>query len=236
MACGSGPPIQRVSVEFTTNACSDTTRASKGSNRSPLSSRTVPARCGPIVDWDLYNWDGSRWRKVALPWKGRTGLVRHLFASRAGTVWVGTRWGVFEQVGKSTAFRLASDEHVWGIDEDHNGQIWTTDVAAGFRQLGAPRAPAHSLEAAGYRLLHDRQDTLWVGTFGDGLWRVRTADRVASIERAALRTGLSSDSVLSLTEDRDGNVWVGTTVGLHRLTKRALTPLEDVGFVLTVLP
>ena len=189
-----------------------------------------------IVDWDLYNWDGSRWRKVALPWKGRTGLVRHLFASRAGTVWVGTRWGVFEQVGTTTAFRLASDEHVWGIDEDHNGQIWTTDVAAGFRQLGAPRAPAHSLEAAGYRLLHDRQDTLWVGTFGDGLWRVRTADRVASIERAALRTGLSSDSVLSLTEDRDGNVWVGTTVGLHRLTKRALTPLEDVGFVLTVLP
>ena len=75
-----------------------------------------------------------------------------------------------------------------------------------------------------------------MGTFGDGLWRVRMADRVASIERAAFRTGLSSDSVLSLTEDRDGNVWVGTTVGLHRLTKRALTPLEDVGFVLTVLP
>jgi signal transduction histidine kinase len=189
-----------------------------------------------IVDWDLYYWEGSRWRKVTLPWNGRAGQVRHLFASRAGTVWVGTRWGVFEQVGTTPTFRLASDEHVWGIDEDHNGQIWTTDVAAGFRQLGAPRAPAHSLEAAGYRLLHDRQDSLWVGTFGDGLWRVRTADRVASIERAALRTGLSSDSVLSLTEDRDGNVWVGTTVGLHRLTKRALTPLEDVGFVLTVLP
>ena len=58
----------------------------------------------------------------------------------------------------------------------------------------------------------------------------------AAIERAALRTGLSSDSVLSIMEDRDSNVWVGTTVGLHRLTKRALTPLEDVGFVLTVLP
>jgi signal transduction histidine kinase/ligand-binding sensor domain-containing protein len=189
-----------------------------------------------IVDWDLYHWDGSRWHKVALPWKTRAGQVRHVFASRAGTVWVGTRWGVFEQVGTTTQFRLASDEHVWGIDEDRGGRIWTTDVAAGFRQLGAPRAPSHSLEAAGYRLLHDRLDVLWVGTFGDGLWRVRTADRMPSIERAALRTGLSSDSVLSLMEDRDSNVWVGTTVGLHRLTKRALTPLEDVGFVLTVLP
>jgi signal transduction histidine kinase/ligand-binding sensor domain-containing protein len=189
-----------------------------------------------IVDWNLYNWDGGRWQRVSLPWKGRAGQVRHLFASRAGTVWVGTRWGVFEQVETTTAFKLVSDDHVWGIDEDRTGRIWTTDVAAGFRQLGASHAPAHSLEAAGYRLLHDRQDVLWVGTFGDGLWRVRTAERVASVERAALRTGLSSDSVLSLMEDREGNVWVGTTVGLHRLTKRPLTPLEDVGFVLTVLP
>ena len=105
-----------------------------------------------------------------------------------------------------------------------------------FVNSAPPRPPTHALEAAGYRLMHDRQDVLWVGTFGDGLWRVRSADQEASIERAALRTGLSSDSVLSIMEDRDGNVWVGTTVGLHRLTKRALTPLEDVGFVLTVQP
>jgi signal transduction histidine kinase len=189
-----------------------------------------------IVDWDLYNWDGDRWHKVTLPWKTRVGQVRHVFASRNGTLWVGTRWGVFEQIAGTTEFRLVSDEHVWGLDEDRHGRMWTTDVAAGFRQLGASDSPAHSLEAAGYRLMHDRQDVLWVGTFGDGLWRVRSAEQRPFIERAALRTGLSSDSVLSLTEDREGNVWVGTTVGLHRLTKRALTPLEDVGFVLTVQP
>jgi signal transduction histidine kinase/ligand-binding sensor domain-containing protein len=189
-----------------------------------------------IVDWDLYRWNENKWQKVTLPWKSRAGQVRHVFASRSGTLWVGTRWGVFEQIAGTAGFRLASDEHVWGIDEDRQGRIWTTDVAAGFRQLGAPHAPAHALEAAGFRLMHDRQDALWVGTFGDGLWRVRSADKEAAIERAALRTGLSSDSVLSITEDRDGNVWVGTTVGLHRLTKRALTPLENVGFVLTVLP
>ena len=189
-----------------------------------------------IADWDLYSWDGARWNKVTLPWKDRAGQVRHVFASRNGTLWVGTRWGVFEQIAATTTFRLVSDEHVWGLDEDRQGRIWTTDVAAGFRQLGASHRPNHSLEAAGYRLMNDRQDVLWVGTFGDGLWRVRTANQEFSIERAALRTGLSSDSVLSILEDRDGGVWVGTTVGLHRLTKRALTPLEAVGFVLTVQP
>jgi signal transduction histidine kinase/ligand-binding sensor domain-containing protein len=189
-----------------------------------------------IVDWDLYEWDGTRWLKTGLPWKTRAGQVRHVFVDRSGTLWVGTRWGVFEQIAGTAEFRLASDEHVWGIGEDRGGRIWTTDVAAGFRQLGAQRAPTHSLEAAGHRLLYDRLGTLWVGTFGDGLWRVHTDGPTASIERAALRTGLSSDSVLSIMEDRDGSVWVGTTVGLHRLTRRALTPLEDVGFVLTVLP
>ena len=189
-----------------------------------------------IVDWELYSWDGREWHKVTLPWKSRAGQVRHVFVSRNGTLWVGTRWGVFEQISRTTEFRLASDEHVWGIDEDRSGRIWTTDIAAGFRQLGASHPPAHSFEAAGYRLMYDRTGALWVGTFGDGLWRVQVADQKFSIERAALRTGLSSDSVLSIMEDRDGSVWVGTTVGLHRLTKRALTPLEDVGFVLTVQP
>jgi signal transduction histidine kinase/ligand-binding sensor domain-containing protein len=194
-------------------------------------------RLWAIIDWDLYEWDGTTWHKVGLPWKTRAGQVRHVFVDRSGTLWVGTRWGVFEQIPGTTQFRLASDEHVWGIDEDRTGRIWTTDVAAGFRQLGAPRPPSHTLEAAGYRLLHDRLGALWVGTFGDGLWRVgNTGGPTVSIERAALRTGLSSDSVLSIMEDRDGSVWVGTTAGLHRLTRRALTPLEDVGFVLTVQP
>ena len=93
-----------------------------------------------IVDWDLYRWDENRWHRVTLPWKSRVGQVRHVFVSRTGTLWVGTRWGVFEQIAGTTGFRIVSDEHVWGIDEDSKGHIWTTDIAAGFRQLGAAQS------------------------------------------------------------------------------------------------
>ena len=188
-----------------------------------------------IADWELYSWRAGRWHKAELPWPTRPGQVRHVFASRSGALWVGTRWGVFEQRDASRGFQFVSPEHVWGIGEDPAGRIWTTDVAAGFRPLGAKTRPRHPQEAAGHRLVYDRQGVLWVGTFGDGLWRVRPDGGGFSIQRAALRTGLSSDSVLSIMEDRDGNVWAGTTVGLHRLTRRALTPLEGVGFVLAVL-
>jgi len=186
-----------------------------------------------IADWELYAWQSGRWRKADLPWPSRPGQVRHVFADRTGTLWVGTRWGVFEQ--RDSGFRLVSPEHVWGIGQDPKGDIWTTDVAAGFRRLASQTPPRHPLEGAGHRLLYDRHGVLWVGTFGDGLWRAQAKGDGFSIQRAALRTGLSSDSVLSIMEDRDGNVWTGTTVGLHRLTRRALTPLEGAGFVLAVL-
>ena len=93
-----------------------------------------------IVDWDLYRWDENSWHRVTLPWKSRVGQVRHVFVSRTGTLWVGTGWGVFEQIAGATGFRIVSDEHVWGIDEDSKGHIWTTDIAAGFRQLGAAQS------------------------------------------------------------------------------------------------
>ena len=57
-----------------------------------------------------------------------------------------------------------------------------------------------------------------------------------TVRRAVTRTGLSSDSVQAIFEDRDGNLWVGTTGGLHRLTRRKLTPIDDIGAVLATAP
>jgi signal transduction histidine kinase/ligand-binding sensor domain-containing protein len=190
-----------------------------------------------IADRSLFRLAGGQWHKVALPWAVREGQVLHPYVTRAGRLLVGTRWGVFQHdTGTDDRFQMVSDEHVWGLGEDAEGRIWTTDIAAGFRQLGAPAAPRHALEGAGYRLMHDRQGNLWVATFGAGLWRVGRDGNAFTVKRAVMRTGLSSDSVQAIVEDRDGNVWVGTTGGLHRLTRRKLTPIDDIGFVLATEP
>ena len=44
-------------------------------------------------------------------------------------------------------------------------------------------------------------------------------------------TGLAYDGVLSLTEDRQGNLWVGTSEGLSRLVLRKITQITDLGLV-----
>ena len=180
------------------------------------------------------------WDRVTLPWKNGEGTVFQVFVATSGAVWVGTRWGVFSRAAHSERFEHVVNGSVWGISEDAGGTIWTTDSIAGFRRLGSPTPPEHALESSGYRLMHDRQGNLWVASFAQGLWRVprdgHGAPDPLAAERAALRTGLASDSVQSMLEDRNGNIWIGTTGGLHRLRQRPLTPFEQAGFVAAVDP
>ncbi|MEP7310853.1 MAG: two-component regulator propeller domain-containing protein [Acidobacteriota bacterium] len=192
-----------------------------------------------VSDGALFRVQGGRWESVPLLWNAREALVQRLFVGSTGKLWVtSARGGVFQWVEKTDSFERMAEGFTWDVHEDGSGNMWTTDIVAGFKRLGAPSPRPHPFAGSGYRLAHDHEGNLWIATLGEGLWRARvdatTAERI--IERTALRTGLSSDSVQSLLEDRDGNIWVGTTGGLHRLTQRRLTPIENVGFVVDVAP
>jgi signal transduction histidine kinase len=178
--------------------------------------------------------DDGNWTRVTLPWPSREGLVLQPYVGHNGDLWIATRWGVFRRRSGTETFELLSREYVFSISEDPAGQIWTTDIARGFTRLGAPIEGSAAIEGAGYRVMHDRKGNLWVATFGKGLWQLAAGEATGSVKRATRRSGLFSDSVQALAEDRDGNIWIGTTAGLHRLTEHVLTPLDNVGFVTTV--
>jgi signal transduction histidine kinase/ligand-binding sensor domain-containing protein len=191
-----------------------------------------------VIDGVLYSLVDNRWQNAAIPWRTSSGRVLQTYVSHDGDLWIATRWGIFHRSMKTQTFLPAATGFIWGISEDPSGTFWTTDIAAGFRRLASPAPPREAPQGAGYRLLHDRKGNLWVATFSEGLWRVPASAqaRGTPLERADLRTGLASDSVQSLLEDRDGDIWVGTTGGLHRLVPRPLTPVNNVGFVVTIEP
>ena len=65
--------------------------------------------------------------------------------------------------------------------------------------------------ARGYAVFTDSHDNLWVGTLGQGLWRVRRRGADYAIERTIELTGLSSDGepVVDSSEpgsEREGGV------------------------------
>ena len=64
--------------------------------------------------------------------------------------------------------------------------------------------------------MFDSNGHLWVGTSGQGVWRVRQradSDRYV-IERVTALTGLAAEGAYALLEDREGNIWVATSRGL----------------------
>ena len=202
-----------------------------------------------IADGALHRLRGSKWEQlqVAHETKG-TGIFPYLVNVRAGKsgLWVTSTEGLFRRHQETDTFeRVTGDPNlsrdllnawVWDVAEASDGSLWTTHPGNGFtqRQRDAASWRHPQLRAKGFRLLQDRSGNAWVGTIGEGIWRVSAAGATQTVERMTLGTGLSSNSVQSLLEDRDENIWVGTTAGLHRLTRHRLTPISDVGLVVTV--
>lgn len=109
------------------------------------------------------------------------------------------------------------------ITEDTEGVIWVASGGQAYscsvsgRKYGCTAAA--SLQPGWNRrgvvlkaVLHDRDGNLWIGTMGQGLFRVHGG----VTEQFTERDGLSGDAVTALLEDRAGNIWVATMNGLDR--------------------
>ncbi len=79
------------------------------------------------------------------------------------------------------------------------------------------------LEGKVYALLADRQNRLWIGSKGGGLY-VRFADGEMHhyVPDAANKFSINSDEIYAIDQDNSGNIWIGTyTKGLNLATVHA---------------
>jgi signal transduction histidine kinase/ligand-binding sensor domain-containing protein len=102
------------------------------------------------------------------------------------------------------------------------GGLWMATSGGLYRHRdGRFDGPHHGITAEVWKLLQDRTGSLWVGTNGSGLFRVRDGHR----SQLSTREGLSHDTVNALYEDREGSLWIGTRGGgLNRLSDAKVTP------------
>jgi signal transduction histidine kinase len=109
-----------------------------------------------------------------------------------------------------------------------------SDQVAGYRDIARRLPGEDQLERGrGRALLRDRRGNLWVGTAGQGLWRVRFDEEGAVLfnERATVLTGLLTDGIAALTEDREGNIWAATPEGINRITPYKVAQVTNIGLV-----
>ncbi len=163
----------------------------------------------------------ARWQNgnlVNYPETGR--YVNAIIERRNGTVWIARSRGdptTYSPVG------LKSNEEINGIMAlavTPEGTVWVGTVrhgrGAGLQQLVQGKwkpfvtSELDSSTLSVNALLVDRENTLWIGTRNEGIYRIRGQD----VDHFRGANGLSSDSVNGFYEDREGNLWVATAKGI----------------------
>lgn len=150
------------------------------------------------------------------------GRITAIFEDREHSIWVGVNSGLFRLREALFANHRTdnglSGNYVRALAETSDGKMWIGS-SKGLDQLratGEPRAVPLGVggSANGISVLSlcaGPEGDLWVGTFGDGVLRVRH-DRVVS--RIGEAHGLPSGHVRALAQARGGGVWVGTRRGI----------------------
>lgn len=164
-----------------------------------------------------------------------------LLGAADGSIWVSYINSVLRLAPGARRFEqvMATPEASGTISADRAGRIWLSDKT-GTRAITGPGgvgpAPAvrfpyqtdRSLRRG--KPLFDRDGNLWFALRSGGLERVRTpaptgassAAVAAEIDRYRAADGLTSDRTTRPFEDREGNIWIPTTLGLDRFRSAAV--------------
>lgn len=183
----------------------------------------------------------GRWHPVATPKEDSE--ITALFKDQRGRMWVATPRRLFMYANDwSTFVAIDAPEGVTGIVEDRAGHLWVATSQALLTRIHdesdpTDRPPAvlrvprpAGVTAIVTRALRDAAGNIWLATAGDGLFRVTDPgrDQAPIIDRIKEASGLISNTVLSLLEDKENDLWVATLHGLNRLADTAVITPDSV--------
>ena len=152
-------------------------------------------------------------------------VVRAVYQDADGDMWFGTNFGGvsvydgrrFQNFGESDGL---ANERVSVIVEADEGALWIGSPGGVTRFEGGrfveyrPRLQFTDVIA----LVDDGRGYLWIAQYGRGLHRCPVDERsTATCVSFTSSDGLADDSVVSLTLDQLGHLWVGTESGVSRL-------------------
>jgi ligand-binding sensor domain-containing protein/signal transduction histidine kinase len=146
--------------------------------------------------------------------------VLSLYGESSGALWVGTLGGGLNKLVPITSVPISepsasSSRKFAPSDFDHRHN----NIASGFRFIHYRHDPANAFSLSGNdvtAILEDRNQTLWVGTFGGGLNQFDPATECfAHFRRDRFNSNsFRANDVLSIYEDQSGIIWIGSQLGV----------------------
>jgi len=123
---------------------------------------------------------------------------------------------------------------IYSMAEDLKGTLWvgTSDGLDSIRDDHIQSHTTKGLSDAVALTLHvDAKNTLWIGTFGRGLFRLENGH----FTRYTTDQGLPDNTINNILEDSAGNLWIGSNKGIFRLSRHDLDAVA-AGTIQTVKP
>ncbi|HKF43301.1 MAG TPA: two-component regulator propeller domain-containing protein [Thermoanaerobaculia bacterium] len=196
----------------------------------PRTSQTAPAQVlyvdaeGSVwigTTMSLLRYAGGRFEELTRENGGlSSGDVNAIFEDREGSLWIGTRDGGLnrlkdERIANYTVRQGLPEDHVWSVFEDRDETLWVGTADGSLSRLPRGKSRFEFFTNVGARIVAMDQDAagdLWVGTRGQGLFRIR--DR--RVIQVGEMEGFTPTFVGAIRADRNGGVWIGTgTSGLY---------------------
>jgi two-component sensor histidine kinase/ligand-binding sensor domain-containing protein len=161
--------------------------------------------------------------------------IQNLSVDRHGTAWVvGWHGGLMSIKPEGSSFTVRSEglEHdvLFGIMANKGDTLVISSQEKGILAYHAGKnwvlIPPTGIDQDVYVMLcRDRDNNIWAGGYLSGLARQNIATPSAPPLRMTARDGLAGDYIGCLLEDREGSLWIGTEVGLDRMSDAAVQTL-----------
>ena len=174
----------------------------------------------------LYIYSHNHFSDISAPNRLPSNTVLNLFEDVEKNIWVGTQAGMLrlsKTPVRTVALPDASDSDAETVYQDVDGSVWIA-AANLFRlreDLAIPyqyRFPALA-DVRVRNVFRDREDTLWIGTDGGGVYH----EVGKQLAHYTTRQGLVNNFVRAFLQSRDGSVWIATDEGVSRWTQGKFT-------------
>ncbi len=110
------------------------------------------------------------------------------------------------------------------VGTDHPGFLHIVQYNEKTQKLSSQAFEGHDIEGIVMWLYHDSNNFLWVGTYADGLHRIKLDRNGKLVSFNHMKYDPSNNKstanvIRCIKEDPYGNLWIGTERGLHKLTR-----------------
>jgi len=153
-------------------------------------------------------------------------MIGGILEDSADRFWISTRGGGLVRYadGRTHLYSRADGlltNFIYSMAQGVTGTLWV-GTSGGLNSIRDDHIQSYTTnglsDAVALTLYVDAKNTLWIGTFGRGLFRLENGH----FTRYTTHEGLPDDTINNILEDSAANLWIGSNKGVFRLSRHDL--------------